>query len=88
MLDASPALDHHLLFNLRAVGEAGNVRQIVETNLASIEGDCAELRIRCFHPAAPKPERRVSSFTSSVHSLDLKSDLSSRKAGTAATNPP
>ena len=63
MLDASPAINHHLLLNLRAVGEAGKVQRIVEKNLAGIEGDLSERRIQCFHPAAPKPERRVNSFT-------------------------
>ena len=88
MLDASPAQDHHLLLNLRVVGESGRVRQIVETNLAIIDGDCSELRIRCFHPAAPKPERRVRSYTSSVHFQDLKSDLPSKNAENSATDPP
>ena len=67
MLDASPAMNHHLLLNARVVGEADKVRRIVETNLAEIEGDLSELEIRCFHPAAPKPERRINRFTSTLH---------------------
>ncbi len=61
MLDASPAMNHQLLLNARVLGEADIVRGIVETNLAAIEDDLSDLRIRCFHPAAPKPERRVKS---------------------------
>ncbi len=62
MLDASPAINHDLLLNVRAVGEADKVRSIVETNLTDIEGNFSKVRIRSFHPAAPKPERRVNSF--------------------------
>lgn len=59
VLDASPALNHELLLNLRAVGPAEQVQQIVERELASVEGALEDVRISCFHPAAPQPERRV-----------------------------
>ena len=59
MLDASPARDHDLLLNLRAMGEAEQVREIVEINLKSMEFELTGLRITCFHPAAPRPERRM-----------------------------
>jgi hypothetical protein len=58
-LDASPAVKHSLLLNLRALGAAEKVQAIVETNLARIEGKLDNLEISCFHPAAPKPERRI-----------------------------
>jgi hypothetical protein len=58
-LDASPASQHQLLLNLRAVGSALWVRDIVEQGLARIGGKLSGLHIDCFHPAAPKPERRV-----------------------------
>jgi hypothetical protein len=58
-LDASPATHHSLLLNLRALGAAPDVQAIVEANLARIEGDFDHLEIACFHPAAPKPERRM-----------------------------
>jgi CobW/HypB/UreG, nucleotide-binding domain len=58
-LDASPAARHNLLLNLRALGDAQEVRAIVEANLAKIEGGVDNLQISCFHPAAPKPERRI-----------------------------
>lgn len=58
-LDASPASRHELLLNLRAVGSAQLVRDIVERELARIDADLSGLRIDCFHPAAPMPERRT-----------------------------
>ena len=58
-LDASPALKHNLCLNLRALGTAAQVQAVVERNLAKIDGRFEKLQISCFHPAAPKPERRV-----------------------------
>lgn len=58
-LDASASTRHNLLLNLRAVGDAPTVRRIIESNLGKIRGELDRLDIRCFHPAAPKPERRV-----------------------------
>jgi hypothetical protein len=59
MLDASPASHHELLLNLRSLGEAEQVRKIVENGLMSMGCELSGLRISCFHPATPKPERRV-----------------------------
>lgn len=59
-LAASPALHHHLLLNLRAVGSAETVNAVVEKNVRQIKGTLTGLKIACFHPSAPKPERRVS----------------------------
>jgi hypothetical protein len=71
-LAASPAARHDLLLNLRALGSAAKIRAIVERALGAIEGVVTEPdgapdgtapdrgpRIRCFHPAAPRPERRI-----------------------------
>jgi CobW/HypB/UreG, nucleotide-binding domain len=58
-LDASPAFRHNLLLNLRAVGDAAEVREIVERNFASVDGKLDNMQMSCFHPAAPKPERRI-----------------------------
>lgn len=58
-LDASPSSNHSLLLNLRAVGTADRVREIVEQNLRRMNGQLAALQINCFHPAPPKPERRI-----------------------------
>lgn len=66
MLAASPAREHELLLNLRAVGEAAEVRQIIESNLARMDAELSGLEIASFHPAPPTPERRVSSATQGV----------------------
>ncbi len=58
-LDASPASKHHLLINLRALGTASRVRAIVEEELDKLDAELTGLHIDCFHPAAPKPERRL-----------------------------
>lgn len=58
-LDASPAPVHELLVNLRAIGEASQVREIVERILRQMGWELSSLEIASFHPAPPKPERRV-----------------------------
>jgi Ni2+-binding GTPase involved in maturation of urease and hydrogenase len=58
-LDASPASRHEVLVNLRAKGDPDQVRQVVELKLLQLEGTTLEVRLECFSPAAPKPERRV-----------------------------
>lgn len=58
-LDASPAGRHEVLLNLRTKGEPGLVRRIVEEQLRQLQGRLTNLRLDCFSPAAPKPERRV-----------------------------
>lgn len=59
-LAASPAPVHELLVNLRAVGAAGQVREVIERDLRLMGWDLANLEIACFHPAPPRPERRAS----------------------------
>jgi CobW/HypB/UreG family nucleotide-binding protein len=58
-LDASPAAKHNLLLNLRTLGAASEVQAIVEESLRGVDGSLDDLKISCFHPAAPKPERRI-----------------------------
>ncbi len=58
-LAASPASEHSLLLNLRALGSAPLVQEIVERNLEQIDGRLSDLRVSAFHPAPPKPERRI-----------------------------
>jgi hypothetical protein len=58
-LDASPAQRHELLVNLRAKGDPAEVREIVAGQLRQLHGNTLEVRIDCFSPAPPKPERRV-----------------------------
>ncbi len=58
-LDASPALQHDVLLNLRAVGDPQCVRSILEHLLQEISGKQLNLRMDCFSPLAPQPERRI-----------------------------
>jgi Ni2+-binding GTPase involved in maturation of urease and hydrogenase len=58
-LDASPAGRHEVLVNLRARGEAAQVRALVERQLELFAGTVRAMRLDCFSPAAPRPERRV-----------------------------
>jgi len=58
-LDASPTNRHELLVNLRAKGDPGQVREIVEEQLSKVAGNVCDVRLDCFSPAAPRPERRV-----------------------------
>jgi len=66
MLDASPARRHELLLNLRCVGDAAQVRQIVEECLLQSGLSMTVPRIGCFHPAAPNPERRYDEHGHSI----------------------
>lgn len=58
-LDASAAGRHELLVNLRAKGDPAKVRRIAEEQLRSFQDRVTAMRLDCFSPAAPKPERRV-----------------------------
>ena len=63
-LDASPAFRHSLLLNLRVVGAAEQVQGIVERDIRELNIPLADLHVSCFHPAAPKPEHRISEVRS------------------------
>jgi Ni2+-binding GTPase involved in maturation of urease and hydrogenase len=69
-LDASPAFRHSLLVNLRAVGAAAQIREIVEHALAQTQQNASLRRqhLNCFHPAAPQPERRISKILTAATS--------------------
>jgi hypothetical protein len=58
-LDASPSLAHELTLNVRALGEPEVMAAIVERELERLDGCWKEQAMRCFRPAAPRPERRV-----------------------------
>jgi hypothetical protein len=62
MLDAAPFSSHELLLNLRAVGPAAEVQSIVQTHLDKAGSTPSGVRIASFHPAPPKPERRVTAI--------------------------
>jgi hypothetical protein len=58
-LDASPSAKHDILLNLRALGQPHSTRRIVEQELARLEGRVSDIELKCFSPAAPRPERRI-----------------------------
>jgi hypothetical protein len=58
-LDASPTLRHEITLNIRAVGEPETMTAMVESELQRLDGQFIERTMRCFRPAAPRPERRV-----------------------------
>ena len=60
-LDASPEMSHHLLLNLRSLGSAETVREVVERCVRGLRAAKTDLRTACFHPAAPQPELRSAS---------------------------
>jgi len=60
-LDASASSRHELLVNLRAKGQPADVRQIVSAQLDLLPGSVLDVHLDCFSPAAPQPERRITS---------------------------
>ena len=58
-LDASPAKEHEVLVNLRALGDPVVVRQIAEYELRQLGGTTSAVHLVCFSPQPPKPERRT-----------------------------
>jgi Ni2+-binding GTPase involved in maturation of urease and hydrogenase len=58
-LTASPAPEHELRINVRALGEPERLHRIVEQHVRRLEGELHELRLQAFRPSPPQPERRV-----------------------------
>jgi hypothetical protein len=58
-LGASPATRHEITLNIRALADPDSLSAIVGRELQKLDGDFAECAMRCFRPAAPRPERRV-----------------------------
>jgi Ni2+-binding GTPase involved in maturation of urease and hydrogenase len=58
-LDASPASRHEITRNIRALADPDRLSAIVSRELQKLDGVFAEQTMRCFRPAAPRPERRV-----------------------------
>jgi hypothetical protein len=56
-LDASPAPEHEVLVNLRALGNPKRLREIVEKALASLQA--AQPALQSFRPAPPVPYQRL-----------------------------
>jgi len=58
-LDASPSTRHQVLVNLRAQCSPDAARRIAEEELGKMAGTKSEIRLDCFSPSPPKPERRA-----------------------------
>jgi len=61
-LTASAAMEHQFRLNLRAVGPAGQLREIVERALAHCPARRSAERLAAFQPAEPRPEHRFASI--------------------------
>jgi hypothetical protein len=58
-LCASPATVHKLLLNIRAGGEAVQLRRVVEAQLGALPGSFQVHSMQCFQPSPPTPEYRL-----------------------------
>ena len=54
-LDASPARDHEILLNLRALADPVELQSIVQREFARLPARLAWQHLQCFRPAAPVP---------------------------------
>jgi len=63
-LDASPAKLHDVVLNLRATGTPARVQEIVEAEMKQFAGAIRNMRLNCFSPPPPKPERRIPAIQS------------------------
>lgn len=59
LLDASPSTQHEITLNIRALADPDSLSAIVSRELQQLDGHFAEFTMRCFRPAAPRPERRI-----------------------------
>jgi hypothetical protein len=57
-LDTSNARVHDVIVNLRATGSPSHVQRIVRRELGRFVGSIHHLRLNCFSPAPPNPERK------------------------------
>ncbi len=57
VLDASPAAEHDVLVNLRALGTPGELEEIVRQSFAKLPADWRDMH--AFRPAAPVPHLRL-----------------------------
>lgn len=66
-LTASPASEHELRLNIRALGAPDELQSIVEEHVRRLGagtrgepgGELVGLRVQCFRPSPPVPERRI-----------------------------
>ena len=56
---AGPARALNVTLNLRAAGDARTIEVVVRESLDAIGARVEIVRLDCFEPAAPKPERMI-----------------------------
>ncbi len=57
--DASPSTRYDITLNIRALADPDSLSAILSRELQQLDGHLEECTMRCFRPAAPRPERRV-----------------------------
>jgi hypothetical protein len=58
-LDASPAAEHEILLNVRALDDPHSLRATVEREFAALPARIEWRQIECFRPGAPVPYQRI-----------------------------
>jgi hypothetical protein len=59
-LDASPARDHEILLNVRALTDPVELRRIVEREFAALPAHLTWQHVQSFRPSPPVPYQRIS----------------------------
>jgi hypothetical protein len=57
-LDASPAREHEILVNVRALADPVEMKSIIEREFAKLTANLTWQSVQCFRPAAPVPYYR------------------------------
>jgi hypothetical protein len=58
-LDASPARDHEILLNLRALADPAELQSIIQSEFAKLPAQLAWQHLQSFRPAAPMPYHKT-----------------------------
>ena len=58
-LDASPARDHEILINVRALADPAELQAIIEREFARLPARLAWRHVQSFRPAAPVPYHKT-----------------------------
>jgi hypothetical protein len=58
-LDASPARDHEILVNVRALTSPEELRAVIEREFATLPASLTWEHVQCFRPAAPVPYHKT-----------------------------
>jgi len=56
-----------MLLNLRAKGDPDQVQRLIAAELHALDGSAMDIRLDCFSPAPPKPERRITPASAAIN---------------------